>query len=359
MLNKLESYKKFDTGQVARSIELLADQIRQVLEDARLIKIPGDYSKITQVVINGMGGSNLGAHIINAVMSDQIKVPITITPGYSVPASVDKKTLYLISSYSGTTEEPLSVYQEVKKRGAKIIGITMDSKSSKLANLILKENIPGYIFKPEYNPSNQPRLGTGYMLFGTLVLLAKAGLLKIKVDEIQDIIASLEIWDRELRPDIPDKINRAKRVALKFYKKQLILIGAEFLAGNIHALRNHLCESSKNFASFLILPDLNHFALEGLANPQINKKNLIFFFINSDLYHPRIQKRYNLTKQIVKKNKITIIDYKLQSNTKLKQTFEMLQLGLWLSYYLAILNKTNPAKIGWVDWFKKNLEKTT
>ena len=63
-LDDKKVYQKYDTGQVAKSIELLADQVRQVLEEARLIKIPREYSKISQVVVNGMGGSNVGAGIV-------------------------------------------------------------------------------------------------------------------------------------------------------------------------------------------------------------------------------------------------------------------------------------------------------
>jgi len=354
-LDEQKIYKKYDTGQVAKSIELLPDQVRQVLDESRLVKIPTDYSKVTQVVVNGMGASNIGVGIVKSVFADQIKIPVTITPGYQIPASVDKKTLYLISSYSGTTEEPLSVYREVKKRGAKIMAITMDSPKSKLAKLMLKENLPGYIFKPQFNPSGQPRLGLGYSIFGVTVLLAKAGLFKIIVRQIEEIIASLEIWDREMRPLINTANNRAKQLALKIYGQQLVLIAAEFLQGNVHALRNQFCESSKNFTSYLVLPDLNHFALESLVNPASNKNNLIFFFFDSIFYHARIIKRARLTKQIVKKNKIKVVDYLLTGSTKLEQAFEMLQLGSWLTYYLAMLNQVNPVKIPWVDWFKKQL----
>ncbi len=59
LLDELKEFKKFDVKKVAESIELLADQVRQVLDEARLIKIPKDYSQINKVVVNGMGGSNL------------------------------------------------------------------------------------------------------------------------------------------------------------------------------------------------------------------------------------------------------------------------------------------------------------
>ncbi len=355
-LDNLKIYQKFDKERVRESIELLPDQINQVLQEARLIKIPKEYSKVNQVVVNGMGGSNLGAGIVKAVFGDKIKVPITIAPGYQIPVSVDKNTLFIISSYSGNTEEPLSVYNEVKKKNAKIIAITASNKKNKLANLMLRDNIPGYIFQPEFNPSGQPRMGLGYGIFGMAVILAKAGLFVIKTKEIEDIVVSLKIWDRRLRPEAKKINNFAKKTVIEIYGKQPVIVGAEFLIGNLRVLRNQFCENSKNFATYLVLPELNHYAMESLVNPKSNKKNLIFVFFNSSLYHPRIQKRLNLTKQVVKKNKISILEYKLTGKTKSEQSFEMLQFGSWMTYYLAMLNGVNPSKIPWVDWFKKELK---
>ncbi|MFC1678516.1 SIS domain-containing protein, partial [Patescibacteria group bacterium] len=348
-------YKKLDPGQVGASMELLPDQMREVLSEARLIKVPYEYSKITNVVINGMGGSNLGAHIVKSLFSDQIKVPVNIEPGYYVPNYVNKNTLFIISSYSGTTEEPLSTYKEAKKRGAKIVAITARGKG-KLEKLMMKENIPGYIFTPQYNPSGQPRLGVGYSIFGMATLMAKAGLFKIKVREIVDIIASLEIWTRRLRPESPLAMNKAKKLAQAICGKAIVLVGAEFAAGNLHVMRNHINECSKYFATYLTLPELNHYAMEGLTFPKSNQKNLIFVFFDSKFYHPRVQKRSQLTKQVVKKNKIEVLSHELKGETKLVQGFELLQLGMWLSYYLGILNGVDPAKIAWVDWFKNELK---
>jgi glucose/mannose-6-phosphate isomerase len=357
-LDNLKEIEELNTDRlaVAESNELLPDQLRQVLDEARLIKMPHEYSRVTQVVVNGMGGSNIGVGVVKSAFGDRIKVPVSIVPGYSVPAHVDKNTLYIISSYSGTTEEPLGVYREVQKRGARIAAITMDGKKSKLAKLMLKDNIPGYMFKPSYNPSGQPRLGLGYTLFGIAVILAKAGLFKIDVREMEDVIASMEIWGRELKPESPARLNPAKKLAAEVFGKIPVLVGAEHTAGNIRVLRNQINECSKNFAACLTLPDLNHHAMEGLAFPAANKTNLMFMFFDSELYHPRIRKRSRLTKEVVRKNGIATASHTLKAPTKLAQAFELLQLGVWISYYLGVLNKVDPEKIPWVDWFKEQLK---
>lgn len=103
ILDELDKIKKLDKEGSLGSIELLYSQIRQVLEESRLIKVPREYGKVKNVVINGMGASNLGAGIFKAVFSDKIKVPVNIAPGYEIPAYVGENTLYIISSYSGNT----------------------------------------------------------------------------------------------------------------------------------------------------------------------------------------------------------------------------------------------------------------
>ncbi|MCK5061256.1 hypothetical protein KAR28_01760 [Candidatus Parcubacteria bacterium] len=356
-LDSKKQFEKLDPHFVGKSIEYLPDQMRQVLKDSRLIKIPREYSQTSHIVVNGMGGSNIGSRIIKEAFHDQITKPLMIEPGYRVPAYVGKNTLYIISSYSGTTEEPLSTYRTAKKQGAKIMAITENSPKSKLLKLMLKENIPGVIFKPEYNPSNQPRMGLGYSIFGQLILIAKSGALTLKIKEMEEIISRLELWTRKLRVESFTKQNPAKKIALQLANKRPTIVAAEFLKGNIKALRNQMSESSKHLPNFLEIPELNHYAMEGLAYPVSRKKDSIFLFFDSGLYHPRIILRTAMTKQVIKKNKIAIISHGLKGKNKHLQSFELLQLGTWISYYLGIINQVDPIKIPYVDWFKEQLAK--
>lgn len=349
--------KEADTYFIADSIEQLSQQIRQVLADSDLIKIPGGYERVNRVVINGMGGSNIGAYILKYALLDRSHVPVEIHAGYEVPAYVDENTLYVLSSYSGNTEGVLSVYEEVKKRKAKILGITAGGDSrGKLEQLMVDEDIPGFIFTPQYNVSGQPRMALGYSVFGILFLLQKCGLLSIENTEIQDIIHYLEEGNKELSIDTPLEKNKAKSLAEEISGKQPVLVGAEFLTGNLHAFRNQICENSKNFVCYLTLPDLNHFLLESLENPASNKEQLAFLFFDSDLYTDRIQERSSITQKTVKKNGIPVLSYHVKGKDKLHQAAELLQLGSWISFYLGMKNEVDIGAIPWVDWFKEQLK---
>jgi glucose/mannose-6-phosphate isomerase len=302
-----------------------------------------------------MGGSNLGARIISSVFKDSLGVPMVIEPGYEVPGFTDEKTLYLLSSYSGSTEETLSVYDEVKKRGAKVIAITAEHKGNKLKKLMEDKNIPGFIFEPKNNPAGQPRLALGYSIFGIIALLSRAGVINVGDGETEDVINTLEERGAELGLGSPASANRAKQVASQAQGKKLIIVGAEFLDGNVHAMRNQICENSKNFSHYFSLPEMNHYLLEGLKFPEVNKNDLFFLFMNSDLYNPRVTRRAELTRQIVEKHGIDVMEFKPIGASKLIQSFEVLQFGSWLSFYLAMANGIDPAPIPWVDWFKEKL----
>lgn len=343
-----QKIKKLDKANLLASIELLGKQCAEAWKEVKKIKIPKNYRGVENILVNGMGGSALGAHIIKSVYADKLKFPLQIIHSYTLPSYVNSKTLYIISSYSGSTEEPISTYREALKRKAKILGITAGGI---LKNIMEKDNLPGYIFKPTSNPSNQPRMGLGYSIFGQLGLLAKCGMIKINEQEIADAIKSLS----KSPSDSPfHKEGEIEKIASSLKNKIPVIVASEFLSGNAHILANQINENAKCFAAYFELPELNHHLMEGLKNPSANR-NLKFFLINSNLYHPRNQKRYKVLKEVLQRNKIDFIEYQPKSKTKLQQSMEILSFGSYLSFYIAMAYNLNPSPVPWVDFFKKRL----
>lgn len=337
---------------VTDSLKKLPLQIEDILSQGKKLNLPKTHKNINRVVVSGMGGSNLGARIIASVFEQQLKVPVIVNATYEIPLYVDKYTLFVASSYSGSTEETLNAYQEAKKHKAKLVVITSANSVNPLAQLAKKDKTPLLEFTTQANPANQPRLSLGYAIFALALILQKAQVLKLSDKNILAVSSKLKIWGQKLTPEKSNNV--ASKLAHKLKDKNIVLVTGEFLEGNAHTLRNQFCENSKNFADYLILPEMNHYALEGLSNPE--NSNLLFLFFDSNLYSPRIQKRNLLTKQVIKKNKIELISHKLLGQNKLEQSLEMLQLGAWITLYLAELNQVDPIQIPWVDWFKKQLK---
>jgi len=353
-LDDTKIIQKLDKNNILGSIELLNKQCQQAWHETKKIKIPQSYRSVKNVVINGMGGSGIGGHIIQSLYFDKLKVPLGIIHSYSLPACVNKDTLYIVSSYSGTTEEPLNTLQEAKKRGAKILAITTGKK---LGELALKYKIPSYIFRPLYNTANEPRMGLGYSIFGQLGLLSKCQLIKIKESEIKAVANLLKNCNKKFGVLTEQKDNLAKKLARDLKNKIIAIVGAEFLGGNVHVLANQINENSKNFSTYFLIPELNHHLLEGLSFPVGAKNYLRFLFIESMLYFEKNQERFAITQKVLKRNKVEFYKWQTSAKSELLQSFETLSFGSYLSFYLAVLNQVNPAKIPWVDYFKRELAK--
>lgn len=352
-LNNLQKIKKFDSGRALDSIEALGAQISQAWREVKDLKLPLAFKNFDKVVVNGMGGSALGADITRSLFADRLKVPLIVINSYQPPKFLDGKTLYIASSYSGATEEVIYSLDEARRKQSKTFGI---ASGGRLGDLIRQKKISGYVFNPQFNPSGQPRLGLGYSLGAQLGLLRKVGLLDVTEPEIKNSLAGLARWRRKFGVLHPAKNNPAKKLAVFLRNKTPLPVAAEFLSGNAHVFANQINENAKNFANYFLISEMNHHLLEGLSFPRSNAGRLAFVFFDSGLYFPPNQKRLKITRDVAAKNKIKSFYYRLSGPDKLSQALEMLVFCGYASFYLAILNNVNPSKIPWVDYFKAQLK---
>src|SRR5437667_170505 len=118
ILDDIAAIKALDSQNMRASLELLHEQMKSIYFEAAQLTIPARYQRAKKIVVCGMGGSTLPAHIIKTVYAGNLAVPFEIVNGYHLPAYVGKDTLVIASSYSGTTEEAISGATEARKRGA-------------------------------------------------------------------------------------------------------------------------------------------------------------------------------------------------------------------------------------------------
>jgi len=135
-----------------------------------------------------------------------------------------------------------------------------------------------------------------------------------------------------------------------------VIVASEHLLGNAHVMRNQFNETAKSFSAYSLIPELNHHLMEGLTNPK--ERILSFLFLDSTLYTPVIQKRFALTKEVIGKNNIDILEAPIQGQNAIEQMLYGISLGGYLTFYLGILYGQDPSVIPWVDFFKEKLAKT-
>ncbi len=353
ILNSREKIKKLDTQNMLGSLELLGKQVEQITSGKRFT-LPKAYANIKNVIVLGMGGSTLGSHVIKALYANSLQVPVDIINGYHVPASASKDTLVIVSSYSGTTEEPVAAGKEALAKKAKVVTI---SSGGTLKTWAEKNKLPSFLFTTENNPCGSPRMGLGYSIVGQLLIFAAAGLITFGDKEIKIILSAIAKYGALFGVAAESGNNFAKALAWGTVGKTVWYAASEHLAGNVHIGANQMNENAKRFAGYFLVPELNHHLMEGLLYPKTNAQNLLFVFVESRLYDKRIQKRYEVGKQILDKRKIPVVSYVAQEKNALAQVFEVLLLTSYASYYSALLEGIDPTAIPVVDFFKAALKK--
>ena len=111
-VDKIDSVDK--SGMLSYAVNA-AKHYREAAKVARKIKVT--YPKPSNIIVAGMGGSAIGGDLLKDWARNQLSVPIEVNREYHLPAYAKKKTLVILASYSGDTEETLSVFLEALKRG--------------------------------------------------------------------------------------------------------------------------------------------------------------------------------------------------------------------------------------------------
>jgi glucose/mannose-6-phosphate isomerase len=355
LLDDSKKLTQYDRHQVYASIKMLPDQLDHSLQISSQVSLPETYRHLDHVVVAGMGGSHLGAQIINHTFRGLLTTPLIIEHQYTPPAFIGKNSLVIATSYSGNTEEILEFSQKSLELGAKLICV---ATGGRLASLAQAHNLPLYLIDNDKNPSTIPRYGTASMFIAQLDSCLKAQILNLPATDVRDTIPAAQAAIAAFDLDQPQEKNPAKQIATSVHNHIAVLVASEHLKGSVYLMKNQLNESAKHFSVMFDLPELNHHLLESLAHPQNLSDEITFVFMESNRYHPRIIERYRLTQEIVAKQGFSSIIYQAQAPTLLGESIQVMALAGLTGYYLSYLNQIDPGPHPWVDYFKAQLAKS-
>ena len=77
--------------------------------------------------------------------------------------------------------------------------------------------------------------------------------------------------------------------------------------------------------------------------------------LRSPRLHPRIMLRYDVTADLLERHRIPYIIVDGKGSDDLSQVMTQVFFGDWVSYYLALLNDTDPTTIESIDYLKNRL----
>ena len=348
----LKAMKEIDKSAM---LDLLLDfpsQLKAAQGIGNTAKITFDQREFRGIVFAGLGGSAIGADLVRSYLYFDMKMPVNVYREYDLPAYIGSSTLVFLSSYSGNTEETLSAYAQAKEKGAFLIVI---SSGGKLKELALKDEVT-FVQLP---PGLPPRCALGYLSIIPLCILAKLGLAVDPGPAVNQTIRVLEELKKErLNPAVGAKDNIAKLIASKLVNKFTVIYSAS-VNFDVAAtrLKGQLNENSKALALAHVFPEMNHNEVVGWQNPKKLFKDFVVLMLRDKKMHPRVAKRMEITKDILKEEGVCVIEIWSCEEGLLSRIFSLIYIGDFISYYLAIAYGIDPTPVERVTYLKEQLKK--
>ena len=351
-LDDRQLFKRYDREGMLTCLHEMPRLCHQAWQMAMDFDLPPDYARVNKVVILGMGGSAIGGELVSSLALSEAKLPILICRDYHLPALVDAETLVIASSYSGTTEETLSSFEQALETGAKKLAITTGGKLKTMAE---KRDIP--VFSFAYKA--QPRAALPFMFIPLLCFLQRLGIIGDKSSDVADTAQVLQGLSSKIDEGVLLSQNPAKQLAGRLYNRLPVIYGADIVSGVARRWKTQLNENSKAWAFYDVFPELNHNSVVGYQFPAELAANTVVVLLRSALLSEQIKLRYQATCQLLEQAKI---DYQIVDGigaSSLAQIMSLVLFGDYTSYYLAMLNKIDPSPIKAIDFLKRKLKRLT
>jgi glucose/mannose-6-phosphate isomerase len=326
-------------------IESFTKQLGDALRIGQAVDLVRPGSDIRNVLITGMGGSGIGANIVESLTFGRVPIPITVCKGYNIPQFVSPHTLFIACSYSGNTEETLAAIQKAMLKRAHIICITSGGKMLEVA----KEYNLYYIQFP--NGHGSPRGHLGYMMISLLYALYHTNLIGAAfIKETENSIEYLNRGEKAIQAE-------AELIAKKLKGKLPFIYCDGRLQAMATRFQNQINENAKQLAHVNTFPEMNHNEITGWRFPENVLPQAQVIYLYSDHDHERVEKRMEICRDIFEKRSNPIIDIVAEGASLLEQYYYLIHLIDWISYYLAKENNVDPDSLETVDFLKEELAK--
>jgi glucose/mannose-6-phosphate isomerase len=201
----------------------------------------------------------------------------------------------------------------------------------------------------------QPRAAVGYSFGLLLALLMRLGLIPDPQAELSGAISAMRKQQAELQAEVPVVRNLAKREAGQLLGRWVMVFGSDVLEPVARRWKTQVNELAKAWAQFELLPEADHNALAGLAQPEQALSSAMALFLRAPSCHPRNLLRAELTKQAYMLEGLNTDFIDAPGESALAHQWTALLLGDYVAYYLAMLYEIDPTPIPALENFKKKL----
>lgn len=321
-------------------VEGFSAQLQEALDIAHKAVLT-KKNNIQNIIVTGLGGSGIGGTILSELIQDECSIPVLVNKDYFLPAYVNSNTLVIISSYSGNTEETVSAMKQAITKKAQVVCITSGGKIKELAD----QNNFDTIIIPGGKP---PRSCIGYSLVQLLKVIEFNEFVKT------NLLAQVETSITLLNKENTSIKNEAMTIAKLLIDKLTVIYSLGTCEGVAVRFRQQINENSKMLCWHHTLPEMNHNELVGWTT---KNENLAVVTFKTSFDYERTIKRYEICKELFSKYSSSVTDITAKGNSKLEQYLYLINIGDWISCFIADIRNIDPIEVDVITNLKDELAK--
>ena len=303
---------------------------------------------IHSIVLTGLGGSAISGDLMQNFLHKDLKIPLIVNRGYSLPKFADGNSLLIISSYSGNTEETVSVFQSALEKPELRENIVCISTGGKIGKKASENNIPLVKIQPGF----QPRYALGLSFFSLLKILQALKL----IENHDSVVGKLNKLWKKRGEELSVENNHAADIAKKIIGSvPIIYSAADITSAAGYRFKCQLNENSKMHSFHNTLPEMNHNEIIGWETFAEKQLQALVINIIDPAYHPQVLRRFKIISELAGTKKTEIIDIESSEPDFKQRLLDIVYLCDWISYYSAVFRGFDPSEIDFIHILKERL----
>lgn len=287
----------------------------------------GEVPKAEKVCIFGIGESSIAGDIISAYADDYSKIFVPSINSETVPGWVDKDTIAILVSYSGSNNLINDVYDEVKKRGCRIYCIVcsglLNDKCKRDGNTVLQ--------LPEGFTS---RSSLGFEIGLLSVLVEKMGICDAH-SRLKKVLPAVKEYRDSIFTD-----ERIGNLKFKLHDNTIAIYGSPDFRASFKRWKMSLNDDMGSPAFCGELPEFNHNEIVGWANHNQNDKDLRIVMLRGKYKNVILTEIIDKTIEVLEENGRHVIDLKIPGSEPIEKNLHAIILGDYISQLMKYESKT-------------------
>ena len=290
------------------------------------------------IILCGMGGSAITSDVVADLCSPTSRVPITVVRSPLLPSWVGRRTLAIISSYSGNTAETIEMYRRAVMKGCTIVVLT----SGGILRSLAEGDGTHIMMIPE---GLHPRHSIGYMIGYTLAIMNAAGCPDIS-DSIRSILPSL----RSYRDMLEGDSSLARELAGRYLGHVPVICSDSRMKSVVFRWKTQFNENSKYIAFSNHIPEFIYRGMDSWSGYKGGNMALtVLTGIGDSASVADVISN-------LRDSGTDFMEIRLGGSSELEDMFRAIMLGDYISIYMADMRGIDSAEVKPVMLMKERLK---